>query len=246
MFSRNQARAAGVSDSTIARRVASGDWVRVMSQCRATAKLTPSGPRRGGNDGEDGCGTPRSGGADGRTGSRPADETLAEAGWGAKRIAHELGIARNTVRRYLRGGEAAVEQVRRTARRLDANAAAKAVALFEGAAEGNAVVVQQMLADGGVEASVRTVQRAVEETRREAHAAAVASVRFETAPGRQPGRAPRRRLPLAPPAPALRARRPAARAPRRPRLDVAHRQPRALRLGRRALTDHAAQRALAL
>jgi transposase len=111
--------------------------------------------------------------------------SLAEAGWGAKRIARELGVARNTVRRYLRGGEAAEEQVRPMARRLDEDAAAKAVALFEGAAAGNAVVVQQMLADGGVEASVRTVQRAVEETRREAHAAVVASVRFETAPGRQ-------------------------------------------------------------
>lgn len=111
--------------------------------------------------------------------------TLADAGWGAKRIARELGVARNTVRRYLRGGEVAEEQVRPTARRLDDDAAAKAVALFEGAAAGNAVVVQQMLTEGGVEASVRTVQRAVEETRREAHAAAVASVRFETAPGRQ-------------------------------------------------------------
>jgi hypothetical protein len=32
---------------------------------------------------------------------------LARRKWGAKRIACELGIARNTVRRYLRGGEAA-------------------------------------------------------------------------------------------------------------------------------------------
>lgn len=42
-----------------------------------------------------------------------------------------------------------------------------------------------MLSENGVEASVRTVQRAVEEKRRETHAAVVASVRFETAPGRQ-------------------------------------------------------------
>lgn len=77
--------------------------------------------------------------------------TLSEAGWGAKRIGRELGVARNTVRRYLRGGEAAEEQVRPTARRLDDDAAAKAVALFEGASAGNAVVVQQMLAEDGVE-----------------------------------------------------------------------------------------------
>lgn len=35
---------------------------------------------------------------------------LKEAGWDAKRIAKALGIARNTVRRYARGGEKA-EQV---------------------------------------------------------------------------------------------------------------------------------------
>jgi hypothetical protein len=37
---------------------------------------------------------------------------LAAAGWGAKRIAGELGLARKTVRRYLRQGDAAALQVR--------------------------------------------------------------------------------------------------------------------------------------
>jgi predicted transcriptional regulator len=37
---------------------------------------------------------------------------LTERGWGAKRIAQELGIARNTVRRYVRGGPEAERQVR--------------------------------------------------------------------------------------------------------------------------------------
>ena len=37
---------------------------------------------------------------------------LAAKGWGAKRIARELGLARNTVRRYLRGGPAAEVQER--------------------------------------------------------------------------------------------------------------------------------------
>lgn len=110
---------------------------------------------------------------------------LEDAGWGAKRIARELGIARNTVRRYLRRGAAAGVQVRPAARCLDEGAAQKAVALFEGEAEGNAVVVQQMLAECGVVASVRTVQRAVEDSRREALVDTVATVRFETAPGRQ-------------------------------------------------------------
>jgi hypothetical protein len=43
---------------------------------------------------------------------------LAEADWGHKRIAREVGVARNTVRRYLRAGSAADKQVRPKARRL--------------------------------------------------------------------------------------------------------------------------------
>jgi transposase len=107
---------------------------------------------------------------------------LAERGWGSKSIAHELGIARNTVRRYLRGGSAAEAQVRPKARRLDDEARANAARLLETTAEGNAVVVRDLL---GVKASVRTIQRAVASRRRELRAALVASVRFETAPGQQ-------------------------------------------------------------
>ncbi len=110
---------------------------------------------------------------------------LASKGWGAKRIARELGLARNTVRRYLRGGEAAEVQRHPSQQRLDAALQAEAVALFEGEAEGNAVVVSQMLAARGIEASVRTVQRAVAHRRRELRASELATVRFETAPGRQ-------------------------------------------------------------
>jgi transposase len=47
------------------------------------------------------------------------------------------------------------------------------------------VVVAQLLGERGIEASVRTVQRAVADRRREQRAADVATVRFETAPGRQ-------------------------------------------------------------
>ncbi len=43
---------------------------------------------------------------------------LAEAGWGAKRIAREVGAARNTVRRYLRSRDADVQR-RPTRRALD-------------------------------------------------------------------------------------------------------------------------------
>jgi transposase len=110
---------------------------------------------------------------------------LAEAGWGHKRIAREVGLARNTVRRYLRAGSAADKQVRPKARRLTATEQQRAVELWDAAAEGNAVVVKALLAQEGVEVGVRTVQRAVEKRRRQVHAAQVATVRFETKPGQQ-------------------------------------------------------------
>jgi transposase len=110
---------------------------------------------------------------------------LASRGWGARRIAGELGLARNTVRRYLRGGPAAEVQERPAARRLDEVARSEAVSIFQSAAEGNAVVVARLLAERGIEASVRTVQRVVADRRRELRAADLASVRYETAPGRQ-------------------------------------------------------------
>jgi transposase len=109
---------------------------------------------------------------------------LAKLGWGAKRISRELGVARNTVRRYLRGARAEVQE-HRAARRLDDAARAEAVRLYDGTAEGNAVVVTRLLLERGIEASVRTVQRAVEERRGSQRAAQVATVRFETAPGEQ-------------------------------------------------------------
>ena len=110
---------------------------------------------------------------------------LAELGFGAKWIAQEVGIARNTVRRYLRGGEAAQKQIRPSARRLDADSLIRAVQLWDGPAEGNAAVVRAMLAAQGLTVSLRTVERAVADRRRAVCAAAVATVRFETAPGKQ-------------------------------------------------------------
>jgi transposase len=109
---------------------------------------------------------------------------LHEAGWGAKRIAAEVGVARNTVRRYLRSPLADV-QVRPSRRALDTDARSRARELYAGPAAGNAVVVRQMLGEHGLEASVRTVQRAVAEQRREQRVAQVATVRFETEPGAQ-------------------------------------------------------------
>jgi len=97
----------------------------------------------------------------------------------------KLGVARNTVRRYVRDQAVPGVQVHIKQRRLDDAARTKAVSLFDGTVEGNAVVVQELLASDGVTAGVRTIQRAVEVHRREQRAAQVATVRFETAPGEQ-------------------------------------------------------------
>lgn len=110
---------------------------------------------------------------------------LHACGWGSKRIAGELGIARNSVRRYLRSGPAAETQSRPGAWTLDAEAQAKACTLLDGPAEGNAVVVQRLLAQQDVEVPLRTLQRVLAPYRQAKRAAELATVRFETAPGHQ-------------------------------------------------------------
>jgi transposase len=110
--------------------------------------------------------------------------TLASLGWGTRRIAEEVGVCRKAVKRYLRGA-AASEQVRPRARRLDAAGETLAKELFTGAAEGNAVVVKDMLAEHGYAASERTVQRVVAGVRQAKRAAEAATARYETKPGEQ-------------------------------------------------------------
>lgn len=84
---------------------------------------------------------------------------LAGHGWGSRRISRELGVARNTIKRYLRGGEAAERQERPRARLLGPALRAEALRLFETEAQGNAVVVRDLLAERGVRVTGRTVQR---------------------------------------------------------------------------------------
>jgi transposase len=105
--------------------------------------------------------------------------------WGARRIAREVGVSRQTVRRYLRGGIAAEVQVRPSRRALSDEWRAEAVRLFETTAEGNAVVVRDLLAERGVDVDVRVVQRVIAPHRQARLAAEAATVRFETAPGHQ-------------------------------------------------------------
>jgi transposase len=110
---------------------------------------------------------------------------LARRGVGSKTIARQLGIARNTVRRYRREPVTAGVQVRPTARKLADADRQTARELYAGRAAGNAVVVRRLLAERGVTVSERTIQRAVADLRREQRAAGLATVRVETAPGEQ-------------------------------------------------------------
>ena len=57
--------------------------------------------------------------------------------------------------------------------------------LYDGPADGNAVVVQRLLAARGLTVSVRTIERAVADLRRDRHVAQLATVRVETPPGDQ-------------------------------------------------------------
>jgi transposase len=114
-----------------------------------------------------------------------AIRTLAGRGVGKKAIAREVGVAVNTVRRYLRQPIIAGQQVRPAARRLTDDRREEARTLYEGPAAGNAVVVQRLLAARGCDMSVRTIERAVTDIRRAQRVAALATVRVETAPGDQ-------------------------------------------------------------
>jgi len=109
---------------------------------------------------------------------------LADRGWGSKAIARELGVARNTVRRYRRQPVVAGQQVRRP-RRLTEDVVREAQTLYTGVAEGNAVVVHRLLREQRRVVGLRTVQRAVAPMRQAQRAADVATVRVETAPGAQ-------------------------------------------------------------
>jgi transposase len=104
--------------------------------------------------------------------------------FGKKRIARELGISRNSVRRYLAGAKAGFQE-RRSARHLDAATLREVQDLFNTVAEGNTVVVQQELARRGLHVDLRTLQRAVAPLRQQQKALALATVRFETPPGQQ-------------------------------------------------------------
>lgn len=132
---------------------------------------------------------PRSEWIEGRQGMQTPEEVqamlkLASLGWGAKRIAKEMGCSRNTVRRYVRqGGWQPYQSPQRTGR-LTAHAQWLSAAFRQH--RGNCDVVRQELQrQHGVVVSLRTIERAVVHLRREVLAQSAATVRFETPPGHQ-------------------------------------------------------------
>jgi transposase len=105
-------------------------------------------------------------------------------GWGTRRIAAELGCDRETVQRYLAAGGWAPYRTPERAGAL-AGHGAWVTERFR-RHRGNADVVRQELAgELGISVSLRTVERACAPLRRELAAEALATVRFETPPGRQ-------------------------------------------------------------
>jgi transposase len=109
---------------------------------------------------------------------------LHERGWGTRRIARELGVSRNTVKRYLAGGGWVAYRSPQRGARLGGleDWLKERFQRHRGNAE---VIRQELVGEHGIAVSLRTVERAVEPWRLELLAEARATVRFETAPGEQ-------------------------------------------------------------
>jgi len=109
---------------------------------------------------------------------------MGKLGWGAKRIARELGMARNTVRRYLDAGGWMPYRQPPRASALQGHEAWLRERFVQH--RGNCDVVRQQLQrELGIQTSLRTVERACRVYRQELEASRRATVRFETAPGEQ-------------------------------------------------------------
>lgn len=109
---------------------------------------------------------------------------LHELGWGAKTIARELGISKNTVKSYIRQGGWAAYRTPSKTKALDGLEEWLEKTFHQHG--GNADVVRQELARiHGIVVSLRTVERSVKPFREQLAALAKATVRFETPPGRQ-------------------------------------------------------------
>jgi transposase len=105
-------------------------------------------------------------------------------GWGAKRIARELGMSRNTVKKYLESD--GVPEYKSPDRGSVLDEHRDWLEAEYQRHRGNAEVVRQELErQRGIAVSLRTIERAVEGRRALAAAEAKATLRFETPPGIQ-------------------------------------------------------------
>ena len=109
---------------------------------------------------------------------------LKSLGWGTKRIARELGCSHHTVKGYVAAGGVKPFKSPERAKLLDGHEDWLRERLIRH--RGNADVVRQdLLSEKGLAVSRRTLQRAVQSYRQALKAEALATVRFETAPGQQ-------------------------------------------------------------
>lgn len=109
---------------------------------------------------------------------------LKACGWGAKRIGRQLGCSHHTVKHYLVSGGVTPFKTPQRAKKLDGFDDWLRERFLRHA--GNADVVRQELAaEKALVVSPRTMQRAVASHRQALKAEALATMRFETPPGRQ-------------------------------------------------------------
>ncbi len=109
---------------------------------------------------------------------------LRDLGWGTRRIASNVGCSRTTVQRYVSSGGWTGYLRRGRAGKLSDHMAwvAERFRLHRGNAD---VVRQDLKREFGIEVSLRTLERAVAPLRQSLAAEALATVRFETPPGKQ-------------------------------------------------------------
>src|SRR5262245_1932711 len=109
---------------------------------------------------------------------------LKSLGWGAKRIARELGCSHHTVKGYVAAGGIKPFKSPQRPKLLDGHEdwLRERFSRHRGNAD---VVRQDLLSEKGLTVGRRTLQRAVQSYRQALKAEALATVRFETAPGQQ-------------------------------------------------------------
>lgn len=104
-------------------------------------------------------------------------------GWGTRKISEALDISRNTVKKLRDHGWQPYKRPTRPGK-LDGLDCWLRQKFFQH--DGNADVIRQELKqEQHIEVSLRSIERKVKPLRQELHAAAIATVRFETPPGQQ-------------------------------------------------------------